>query len=35
MDLQIHLEEEKWKLGLVVDLTNTFRYYNPRVRLVA
>ncbi|KAK2549493.1 RNA/RNP complex-1-interacting phosphatase [Acropora cervicornis] len=31
MDLQIHLEEEKWKLGLVVDLTNTFRYYNPRI----
>ena len=31
MDLVNHLSQKHIKLGMVVDFTNTYRYYNPKV----
>ena len=33
MDLLNHLKRKKLKLGMVIDFTNTFRYYNGKVKL--
>lgn len=34
MDLLNHLKQKDLKLGLVVDFTNTFRYYDGQVNII-